>query len=290
MVSPGSTGCCLRRLRLTSRPRSRTLRPGRRGRLRACRRRCPRRGRSRRRAISRRRWWRSSNRPAWGARRRTRTRSRRWSPAGYVLLDGRVFVVTPLGRVVCGRLRRHFPKVTDMGFTAQLEKQLDEVASGGRGCARCSTALPLSFAPPGRRWSSGRARVAGGRRRCCSSGGGPRDSSAGSGHVRHASSAGRRLRAATCTCVPRARLPRRHRRGRPGAGRGPGAGVVRLAAGGEGLCPAPTLLSFHARRRADVSAAVGCADVDQQVEGVEQRGAVFGPDLFPAVGGLGRCS
>ena len=28
----------------------------------------------------------------------------------YVLLDGRVFVVTPLGRLVCARLRQHLPK------------------------------------------------------------------------------------------------------------------------------------------------------------------------------------
>ncbi len=52
---------------------------------------------------------------------------------GYVLLDGRVFVVTPLGRLVCGRLRRHFPKVTDVGFTADLESRFDEVASGRAG-------------------------------------------------------------------------------------------------------------------------------------------------------------
>ena len=51
----------------------------------------------------------------------------------YVLLDGRVFVVTPLGRLVCGRLSRHFPKVTDVGFTAALEKSLDEVAAGRSG-------------------------------------------------------------------------------------------------------------------------------------------------------------
>ena len=51
----------------------------------------------------------------------------------YVLLYGRVFVVTPLGRLVCARLRQHFPKVTDVGFTAELEKQLDEVASGRAG-------------------------------------------------------------------------------------------------------------------------------------------------------------
>ena len=51
----------------------------------------------------------------------------------YVLLDGRVFVVTPLGRLVCARLSRHFPKVTDVGFTAALEKSLDEVATGWAG-------------------------------------------------------------------------------------------------------------------------------------------------------------
>ena len=50
-----------------------------------------------------------------------------------VLLDDRVFVVTPLGRLVCGRLSRHFPKVTDVGFTAALEKSLDEVATGWAG-------------------------------------------------------------------------------------------------------------------------------------------------------------
>ena len=48
----------------------------------------------------------------------------------YVLLDGRVFVVTPLGRLVCGRLVRHFPGVTDVGFTAELERSLDRVAAG----------------------------------------------------------------------------------------------------------------------------------------------------------------
>ena len=49
----------------------------------------------------------------------------------YVLLDGRVFVVTPLGRLVCDRLVRHFPAILDVGFTAELEKSLDVVAAGG---------------------------------------------------------------------------------------------------------------------------------------------------------------
>ena len=52
---------------------------------------------------------------------------------GYALIEGRVFVVTPLGRLVCGRLCRHFPKVTDVGFTASLEKSLDQVAAGSAG-------------------------------------------------------------------------------------------------------------------------------------------------------------
>ncbi len=48
----------------------------------------------------------------------------------YVLLDKRVFVVTPLGRLVNDRLTRHFPKVNDVGFTAELEQSLDRIAAG----------------------------------------------------------------------------------------------------------------------------------------------------------------
>ncbi len=48
----------------------------------------------------------------------------------YVLVDRRVFVVTPLGRLVNDRLSRHFPKVNTVGFTAELEVSLDEVAAG----------------------------------------------------------------------------------------------------------------------------------------------------------------
>ena len=52
------------------------------------------------------------------------------SDRGYVLVDGRVFVVSPLGRLVCRALVRHFPRVSDVGFTADFERSLDEVASG----------------------------------------------------------------------------------------------------------------------------------------------------------------
>ena len=46
-------------------------------------------------------------------------------------VDGR-FEPTKLGRVVTGLLTDHFPDVVDLGFTAKLEQQLDEIASGQR--------------------------------------------------------------------------------------------------------------------------------------------------------------
>ena len=49
---------------------------------------------------------------------------------GYTFLDSRVFVVTPLGRLVCDRLVRHFPAVCDLGFTASVEASFDEIARG----------------------------------------------------------------------------------------------------------------------------------------------------------------
>ena len=49
---------------------------------------------------------------------------------GYAFLDARVFVVTPLGRLVCDRLVRHFPAVCDLGFTASVEETFDKIAQG----------------------------------------------------------------------------------------------------------------------------------------------------------------
>lgn len=46
-------------------------------------------------------------------------------------VDGR-FEPTKLGRVVTGLLTDHFPDVVDLGFTAKIEEQLDEIASGQR--------------------------------------------------------------------------------------------------------------------------------------------------------------
>ena len=48
----------------------------------------------------------------------------------YALMDGRVFVVTPLGRLVCDRLVKHFSGICDIGFTASVEASLDEIAHG----------------------------------------------------------------------------------------------------------------------------------------------------------------
>ena len=42
------------------------------------------------------------------------------------------FEPTKLGRAVTGLLIQHFPDVVDIGFTAKVEEQLDEIASGQR--------------------------------------------------------------------------------------------------------------------------------------------------------------
>ena len=49
---------------------------------------------------------------------------------GYVLVDRRVFVVTPIGRLVAHHVQVHFPNLVDLGFTASVEAQLDQVAAG----------------------------------------------------------------------------------------------------------------------------------------------------------------
>ena len=49
---------------------------------------------------------------------------------GYVLVDRRVFVVTPIGRLVAHHVQVHFPNLVDLGFTASVEAELDQVAAG----------------------------------------------------------------------------------------------------------------------------------------------------------------
>ena len=50
----------------------------------------------------------------------------------YVVKEAGKFVPTKLGYVVNDLLVEHFPKVVDIGFTAHLEGELDEIASGER--------------------------------------------------------------------------------------------------------------------------------------------------------------
>lgn len=51
----------------------------------------------------------------------------------YVRLDGKHFIPTDLGNVVCSQLRDNFPTLMDVGFTAKMEEDLDKVADGELG-------------------------------------------------------------------------------------------------------------------------------------------------------------
>jgi DNA topoisomerase-1 len=50
----------------------------------------------------------------------------------YARKDNGRFVPTKLGKAVTGLLMQHFPDVIDVGFTAKVEGQLDEIANGER--------------------------------------------------------------------------------------------------------------------------------------------------------------
>jgi DNA topoisomerase-1 len=50
----------------------------------------------------------------------------------YVAVEERKLVPTEMGFVVADLLIEHFPKIFDIGFTSQLEGELDEIASGER--------------------------------------------------------------------------------------------------------------------------------------------------------------
>lgn len=51
---------------------------------------------------------------------------------GYVRRDGRALVPQELGFIVNDLLVEHFPNVFDVGFTAEMEEELDEIARGER--------------------------------------------------------------------------------------------------------------------------------------------------------------
>ncbi len=48
----------------------------------------------------------------------------------YVVRDGRYLVPTEIGKIVTKMLKNYFSNIVDTGFTAELEKQLDEIANG----------------------------------------------------------------------------------------------------------------------------------------------------------------
>ena len=51
---------------------------------------------------------------------------------GYVATEQRKLMATELGLIVNDLLVEHFPRVFDVGFTSQMEEELDEIASGDR--------------------------------------------------------------------------------------------------------------------------------------------------------------
>ncbi|HKP53870.1 MAG TPA: type I DNA topoisomerase [Chloroflexia bacterium] len=51
---------------------------------------------------------------------------------GYVVLEEKKFAPTELGIAVNDLLVEHFPKVVDVGFTSNMEEELDEIAEGTR--------------------------------------------------------------------------------------------------------------------------------------------------------------
>lgn len=63
----------------------------------------------------------------------------------YVRLDGKHFVPTDLGNVVCSQLRDNFPTLMDVGFTAKMEENLDKVADGELGWVKLLTDFSGDF-------------------------------------------------------------------------------------------------------------------------------------------------
>ena len=57
----------------------------------------------------------------------------------YVVVENKFFHPTEIGKVVCQTLVGNFPDLINVEFTAEMEKQLDQVAEGDRdwrGCCR----------------------------------------------------------------------------------------------------------------------------------------------------------
>ncbi len=65
----------------------------------------------------------------------------------YVSLAEKHFSPTDLGSVVCEQLRKHFTTLMDVGFTAQMEGNLDKVADGERNWVDLMQAFNADFVP-----------------------------------------------------------------------------------------------------------------------------------------------
>ena len=65
----------------------------------------------------------------------------------YVRLEEKHFAPTDLGGIVCDQLRQHFTTLMDVGFTAQMEENLDKVADGDRDWVDLMNAFASDFNP-----------------------------------------------------------------------------------------------------------------------------------------------
>ena len=65
----------------------------------------------------------------------------------YARLEEKQLTPTDLGGVVCEQLRTHFARLMDIGFTAEMEAKLDQVAEGGVNWVDLLTAFSRDFNP-----------------------------------------------------------------------------------------------------------------------------------------------
>ncbi len=65
----------------------------------------------------------------------------------YVRLEDKHFVPTDLGRVVCSQLRDNFARLMDVGFTADMESNLDKVADGKLSWVKLMKDFAADFNP-----------------------------------------------------------------------------------------------------------------------------------------------
>ncbi len=65
----------------------------------------------------------------------------------YVQITDKHFAPTDLGNVVCDQLREHFKTLMDVGFTAQMEENLDKVAEGKNDWVKLMQDFAKDFSP-----------------------------------------------------------------------------------------------------------------------------------------------